>query len=216
MMTSLLGVLLSVLSAPTGIVVDADPLSVYAASVSDAPRPKPVLVIRVAFVTATPPCPVDFNPDADGLGTWYMGAPCQRMLGNPLHPECWAPEDDEDPCVVFLDQGWLTINGNCSPNEPCQIEYAFTVEFVEPCVPPCDQVKCCKSGTMKFTQGPYYLGLIFSGGGPKDFSAIDSCSCSELTSSTCSFLVNVQCHDFGPYFYLLFQFGYSWRCLHCG
>jgi hypothetical protein len=171
-----------------------------------------LVVIRASFVRGGNPCLVPkVDPSEDGIGAWYVGAPCQRASQNPLNPSCW--EQDEDPCLVFTDGGTLEENGSC-PDQPCQLEYVFTVSFDEPCVAPCDQVKCCKAGYVRFTDGYQVVGTVWEGSSTV-VSEIDSCDCTELEDHKCTLVLHAECNEFGPYYYGLTTFGYDWSCKKC-
>ena len=171
-----------------------------------------VVVIRASFSPRTAPCIApDIDPDTDGVGAWYVAAPCQRVSQNPGHPECH--QEPEDPCLIFSNGGLLTLDGSC-PDEPCQAEYAVDITFAEPCKEPCDQVKCCESGLLLVVdsgvpQGYLASGLTFP------FSATSSCPCEETDDNKCIVKLDIMCRDSFGYFYLLTSVGYTYECLRC-
>lgn len=175
------------------------------------------VVIKATLTTPSLPCDVytgENGGDGDGyMGSWYYGAPCQRASQNPFNPSCW--QEPEDSCFNMLDIGMLTEPGYC-PSQPCELELAFTIQFVEACdEEPCDSPKCCASGTMKVTSGGTWLGGIIGDGDSLESSALDDCACSELQSHHCELWVQVACKELGAYYYSMVDFGRAWRCLAC-
>lgn len=154
----------------------------------------------------------DIDEDRDGIGVWNVGAPCQRMTQNPLHPSCW--QEPEDWCFTFMNELTLTAAGAC-PDDPCKAEYVFDITYDEPCVKPCDTIQCCASGWLRVTDLTNDLGALLTGQ-TRTFNSLAECPCTEVNDHTCKVLMQVQCQELGVYYHELTTFGYYFTCMRCG
>lgn len=180
---------------------------------ASTPEREPV-VIRASFwpFESTACDAPDIDPDKDGEGAWYVGAPCQQVRWNPTNPLCW--QTDEDPCILYSNPGTLTVGGTC-PNDPCKAEYVVDITILEPCVKPCDYPKCCASGWLNVTDLTSSLGIILTGQ-TRTFDSVADCPCTEVGDHSCKVMMQVQCQELGAYFYALATFGYHFTCRKCG
>lgn len=171
------------------------------------------VVIRASFAPTPMLCPVSLDTNTDGIGSWYVGAPCQRMSMNPFQPWCW--QEDEDNCIAVTDESTFEIAGNCQSGDPCKLEYAFSIEFIERCGHDCDGAFCCASGVVRVRTGDnYLLGYIYNDGDPLETSVTGSCPCAELASHACQITAHVECST-GLGYDQMTGFGYNWKCLAC-
>lgn len=172
-----------------------------------------VVVIRATFNPfGTLPCEVPpLNEDTDGIGAWYVGAPCQRASENPAQPSCW--EDEEDPCLLYTNGGTLTEDGKC-PSKPCEAEYSVDITFIEPCVAPCDAVKCCPSGNLQVRDQDDVFQEFLPEGNTVTVSAFNTCACTEVQDTSCTIELKVECQVLS-YWPTLAQFGYTFTCKKC-
>ena len=160
-------------------------------------------------------CP-EINPATDGIighRSGFLGdAPCQRMSENLAHPECW--QEPEDPCRMLANQGLLSTDGTC-PGGACKAEYVVDITYIEPCVGPCSQERCCQSGVIYVSGGPGMPTTGIPSGSTATCSVIESCPCEDKEPRTCNLWMYLECTDIFGFYFLVGKFGYRFTCGRC-